>query len=126
MHQYTKLVSAIKAIRDVPVIMHICGKLDDVIEDIGRCGVDGISCEEKVDAPKAIENLKKVDHHVCLIGGVNAAGTLFSGNADKVREEVVKAIKDGYHMIAPSCSIPPATPLECLTAMVEEAEKNSK
>ncbi|MBE3585948.1 MtaA/CmuA family methyltransferase [Desulfofundulus thermocisternus] len=107
-------------LQDIPTIIHICGKLDDVIEDIAGLGVTAISVETKVDAPKAVEKLKKFGRHIPLIGGVDAAHTLFSGNIDKVKEEVRKAIDDGYNMIAPGCSIPPATPTACLRAMVDE------
>ncbi|AEG13700.1 methyltransferase MtaA/CmuA family [Desulfofundulus kuznetsovii DSM 6115] len=107
-------------LQDVPTIIHICGKLDDVIEDIASLGVTAISVENKVDAPKAVEKLKKYNRHIPLIGGVDAAHTLFSGNVEKVKEEVRKAIADGYSMIAPGCSIPPATTIACLRAMVDE------
>lgn len=109
-------------LRDIPTIIHICGKLDDVIDDIAGLGVTAISVETKVDAPKAVEKLKKFDRCIPLIGGVDAVHALFSGNVEKVKEEVAKAASDGYHMIAPGCSIPPGTPTECLRAMVEAAE----
>ncbi|MEW6423227.1 MAG: MtaA/CmuA family methyltransferase [Bacillota bacterium] len=109
-------------LRDIPTIIHICGKLDDVIEDIAGLGVTAISVETKVNAPQAIEKLKKFDRPIPLIGGVDAPHTLFSGNVEKVRAEVSKAIADGYHMIAPGCSIPPATSVASLRAMVEQVE----
>ncbi|MGB9903353.1 MAG: uroporphyrinogen decarboxylase family protein, partial [Desulfotomaculales bacterium] len=108
------------ALADIPTIIHICGKLDDVIEDVAGLGATAISVEPKVDAPRAIEKLKRFDRHIPLIGGVDAAHTLFSGNLDKIKEEVRKAVADGYHMIAPGCSIPPATSTASLRAMVEQ------
>lgn len=110
-------------LRDVPTIMHICGKLDKVIEDIADLGVTAISVEERVDAPAALEKLSRYDHFIALIGGVNAATTLFSGSVDEVAAEVKKAIADGYHMIAPGCSIPPAAPTANLKAMIDAAEE---
>lgn len=112
----------LEQLRNIPTIIHICGNLDDVMEDIANLGVTAISVETKVDAPKSIEKLKKFDRFIPLIGGVDAVHTLFSGNVQKVKEEVNKAIVDGYHMIAPGCSIPPGTSTECFRAMVEEAE----
>lgn len=112
----------LEELRDVPTIIHICGQLDDVIEDIAGLGVTAISVETKVNAPRAIEKLKKFDRFIPLIGGVDAVHTLFSGDVAKVREEVSRAIADGYHMIAPGCSIPPGTPTKSLRAMVEQAE----
>lgn len=113
-----------ESLRGIPTIMHICGKLDDVIEDVADLGVTAISVEDKVDAPAAIRKLARYDHFIALIGGVDAVHTLFSGNVDKVAEEVKKAMADGYHMIAPGCSIPPATPIANLRAMVETVEQD--
>lgn len=111
-------------IGDVPAIIHVCGKLDDVIEDIAGLDVTAISVETKVDAPGAVKKLKKFDRFIPLIGGVDAVHTLYSGNVKRVKEEVSRAIADGYHMIAPGCSIPPGTPTRSLRAMVEQAESN--
>lgn len=111
----------IEQINKVPIIIHICGKLDAVIDDIASMGVDGISIETKVNAVEAAAKLKKYDRPVALIGGVDAVHTLFSGTPEKVAGEVVKAIEDGYTMIAPGCSIPPAAPVSSLKAMVAAA-----
>ncbi|MEW6423754.1 MAG: MtaA/CmuA family methyltransferase [Bacillota bacterium] len=109
-------------LQTIPTIIHICGKLDDVIEDIAGLGVTMISVDPKVNAPKAIEKLKKFERFIPIIGGVDTANTLFSGNVNKIKEEVSKAIADGYHMIAPGCAIPPSTSVRALRAMVEQAE----
>lgn len=109
-------------LKDIPTIIHICGKLDDVIGDIAGLGVAAISVETKVDAPRAVERLKGFDRSIALIGGVDAVHNLFSGNVEKVREEAVRSIADGYHMLAPGCSIPPGTTTECLRAMVEASK----
>jgi len=113
-----------EGLREIPTIMHICGKLDDVIDDVAGLGVTAISVEDKVDAPAALEKLSRYDRFIALIGGVNAVHTLFSGSVDKVAAEVKKAMAEGYHMIAPGCSIPPATPVAALRAMVETVEQN--
>ncbi|MFZ5632325.1 MAG: MtaA/CmuA family methyltransferase [Bacillota bacterium] len=103
---------------DIPTIIHICGKTDAIIEDMANLGATAISVEEKTSAPEAIKKLARYDRHIALIGGVNAPNTLYSGNIDKIIAEVRKAVADGYHMIAPGCSIPPGASTDGLRAMV--------
>jgi len=100
-------------------ILHICGKLDRVIEDVAMTGTTALSVDINVDVPKAKDILTRQERFIPLMGGVNAAHTLFSGSPDEVKNEVRKAILDGYSFIAPSCSIAPGTPTENLLAMVE-------
>ncbi|MHB1042913.1 MAG: MtaA/CmuA family methyltransferase [Eubacteriales bacterium] len=109
----------VAGLQDIPTIMHICGKLDDVIEDVAGLGVTAISVEESVDAPAAIKKLSRFNRFIALIGGINAPKTLYSGDVGKVVAETRKAVENGYHMVAPGCSIPPATPIGSLRAMVE-------
>lgn len=116
----------VESLQDVPTIMHICGKLDAIIEDIANLGVTAISVEEKVDAPAAVKKLSDYDRFISLIGGINAPATLFSGSVDKVIEETRKAVADGYHIIAPGCSVPPATAISSLRAMVHGVNPNVK
>lgn len=113
----TKLISEIKG----PTIIHICGKLDAVIKDVAMTGITALSVEPKVNAARAKEVLSEFDRYIPLIGGVDAVHTLFNGEPADVKKEVEGAIAAGYSMIAPGCSIPPATPLDNLLAMVEAA-----
>ncbi|MGE5544290.1 MAG: MtaA/CmuA family methyltransferase [Bacillota bacterium] len=115
----------VDSLQDIPTIMHICGKLDAIIEDIANLGVTAISVEEKVDAPAAVKKLSSYDHFISLIGGINAPSTLYSGDIDRIAEETRKAVADGYHMIAPGCSIPPATTIASLRTMVDTVSRNA-
>lgn len=107
----------------VPTIMHICGKLNPIMQGVAETGVTAISVEPSVDAPAAVEVLKTFDRHIPLIGGVDAVITLFSGTADDVRADVKKALEGGYSMIAPGCSVPPAATIENLRMMVKAVEE---
>lgn len=40
-------------------VLHICGSTQDIIQDMGSIGYDGISIEEKVDIAKAKEDMGK-------------------------------------------------------------------
>jgi [methyl-Co(III) methanol-specific corrinoid protein]:coenzyme M methyltransferase len=101
----------------VPTILHICGKLNPIIQGVAETGTTAVSVEPSIDAPAAIEVLQTFDRPIPLIGGVDAVVTLFSGTPDDVRADVKKALEDGYSMIAPGCSVPPAATTEVLQAM---------
>lgn len=105
-----------------PAILHICGKVDAVVEQMARTGAAVLSVEPKTDVRLAREKLAGLDRFVAIAGGVDAIGALFSGTPAEVRDSVRAAVEAGYHMIAPGCSIPPATPLPNLKAMVEAVQ----
>ncbi len=107
----------------VPTIMHICGKVNPIGKLIAETGATAISVEPSVDAPGLVADLATFGRPIPLIGGVDAVTTLFSGSPDDVKADVRKALADGYAMIAPGCSVPPAATTENLRAMVEAAEE---
>ncbi len=109
----------------VPTIMHICGRLNPIMQGVAETGATAISVEPSVDAPAAIEVLKTFGRPIPLVGGVDAVTTLFTGTVDDVRADVKKALEGGYTMIAPGCSVPPAAGTEILRTMVKAVEELS-
>ncbi|MHB8869546.1 MAG: MtaA/CmuA family methyltransferase [Thermoleophilia bacterium] len=116
-------VTQIANLPSVPTIMHICGKLNPIMAEVAETGVTGISVEPSVDAVAAKDVLKGFPRHIALIGGVDAVETLFSGTPEDVKNDVRKALADGYDMIAPGCSVPPSAETANLRAMVEAVEE---
>jgi [methyl-Co(III) methanol-specific corrinoid protein]:coenzyme M methyltransferase len=113
----------IAALSAVPTILHICGKLDPIIDDIAQTGVTAISVEPKVNAAEAKEKLRGYGRFIPLIGGIDAVTTLFGGRPEDVELAAVAAAREGYDMLAPGCSIAPGSPLGNLRAMVSGAAK---
>lgn len=106
----------------VPTILHICGKVNPLIEDMIATGATAFSVDIVVDVKDIKEKIAKSGRHVAVVGGVDAVNTLFYGKeVEPVQAQVKEAIELGYDLIAPSCSIPPATPDFKLKAMVEAA-----
>lgn len=103
----------------VPKILHICGKLDAIAELVGQTGADILSIEPKTD----LKNMRlKCGPDMLLMGGVDTATTLFSGDAAAVRQACKVSIEGGVQILAPGCSISPGTPFENLLAIVDVAK----
>lgn len=113
----------IQQLRDVPTILHICGKVDSVIVDLANTGVDALSLDIKVDIRAVKATLGRLGKKIPLIGGIDCIRTLLPKGPEDVEEEVLDALDDGYDIIAPCCSIPPATPTANLLAMVSAAKQ---
>ena len=105
---------------DAPVILHICGNVDKIIGFMQETGCAGISLEPKSDTELA---RKVVGSQGVLIGGVDAATTLFMKGPDVVKEAAREQIDMGLDILAPGCAIAPGTPTDNLLAMVEVAKE---
>ncbi len=103
----------------VPKILHICGKVDRIVEWMGQTGADILSLEPKADAWLARE---KCGPDTILLGGADTAQTLFLKDAETVKRACEKSIADGIQILAPGCAVAPGTSTENLLAMVEVAK----
>lgn len=106
----------------VPVILHICGKLDKVMPDIAATGVSAISVETAVDIPAAKAAFREAGIHTPIVGDINPSGVLLQGSPEEVKAAVRDALARGVDIISPGCAVAPSTPLCNLKAMVEAAK----
>ena len=113
-----KQVEALNA----PVILHICGNVDKIVGFMHETGCAGLSLEPKSDTQRAREVVGSAS---VLIGGVDAATTLFMKGPDVVKDAAREQIDMGLDILAPGCAIAPGTPTENLLAMVEVAKEYS-
>ncbi len=95
-----------------PIVLHICGNTDPIMEMMCETGVAGISIEEKADLKRAVEIAHK--RGVRVFGNVSSATTLFRGTPEEVYREAVRAIENGADFLCPGCGIAPHSPLENL------------
>ena len=105
-----------------PVILHICGNVDKIIGFMYETGCAGISLEPKSDTKLARTIVGSVG---VLIGGVDAATTLFMKGPDDVKDASREQAEMGLNVLAPGCAIAPGTPTANLLAMVEVAKEYS-
>lgn len=121
---YERRVIAAVAKR-VPVIVHICGKLDQVMTDIAATGADAISVESAVDIPAARQKFDEAGIKTPILGAVHPIKALLEGMPEDVAAAVKKSVADGVALVSPDCSVAPNTPLKQLVAMVETTENLS-
>ncbi len=101
-----EIISRVKG----PVVIHICGNTDPIIEMMCETGAVGISIEEKADLKRAAE----IAHSkgVKVFGNVATATTLFQGTREESYKEAIKALENGTDFLCPGCGIAPRSPLE--------------
>ena len=116
----TRVITSVA--KKIPVIVHICGKLDQVMTDIAATGADAISVESAVDIPAARKKFDEAGIRTPIIGAVHPIKALLEGTAEDVAAAVRKSAADGAALISPDCSVAPNTSLENLIAMVEASK----
>ncbi len=104
----------------VPVILHICGNVDKIVPFMHETGSAALSIEPKADVVSA---RRAVGIGGILIGGVDAATTLFMKTPEVVQEAAREQADMGLDVLAPGCAVAPGTPTANLLAMVEVAKE---
>jgi uroporphyrinogen decarboxylase len=114
---------------NVPVVFHCCGKLDQVIPNLIRWGVDAVhpiqpSCND-------IYSLKKQwGNYLSFIGNMSIEGVLAFGSQDEIisdtREHIDRLSYDGGYVVASSHSITDAIPIQNYYTMIDAAIKYGK
>lgn len=100
-------------------LLYIGGNVGSMVPFLMNCGYDGVSVDEEVN----IREIKSALVNVKILGNVSSNAVLASGSPLQVKAAVKKAIEDGADLIEPSYGIPPETPTENITAMVEAARE---
>jgi len=109
----------------LPVSIHSCGDITEIIPDLIEIGVNIIS-------PLQAEALdfkflkKKYGDNLAFWGGVSTQRTLPHGTPDDVRAEIKERInvlaKNGGYILAPSHELQGDIPLENMLAFIDEAQ----
>ncbi len=107
-----------------PLIYHSDGLLNNVLEDIIKCGVDALHPIE----PKAMDIREvrlQVGQRLALIGNIDVGDILTRGTPERIREQVRQNIEwmDSYpgYCIGSGNSIPEYIPIENYKAMLDAA-----
>jgi [methyl-Co(III) methanol-specific corrinoid protein]:coenzyme M methyltransferase len=95
----------------IPLILHICGRTVDRMDDIAQTGMAAFHYDSK---NKPQESMDAVKGRIALVGNINNPETLFAKNPEDVRNEVLANLEAGIQMVGPECAIPLQTSLENL------------
>lgn len=100
-------------------ILHICGDMLPMIENMISSNADGLSLEEKTNPYKVVE---AVGGRAALIGNVGVVSPLLQGTPDAVRAAATESAKAGFNIISAGCGLSALIKKENLVAMVEAAK----
>jgi [methyl-Co(III) methanol-specific corrinoid protein]:coenzyme M methyltransferase len=101
---------------DSVTVLHICGKVNSILDYMADCGFEGLSVEEKVGSPKKAKEI--IGNRARFVGNISSPFTLLPGPIEKIKAESKQALEEGVDVLAPGCGIAPMTPLENIKAMV--------
>jgi len=116
-----KMYDLVKA-RGKKVVIHCCGKVDEIMPDLIEAGVDVFNPfqPEVMDVYKM---KKEFGNDITFWGGISTQRLLPFGTVQEVRDEVHSLLdnigRDGGYIIAPAHSIPGDARPENINAMIE-------
>jgi [methyl-Co(III) methanol-specific corrinoid protein]:coenzyme M methyltransferase len=91
-----------------PVVLHVCGNTDLIIDQMCDTGAAGISIEEKTDLRRAVD----IAHarRIKVFGNVGNAA--LDSTPEKAYQEAISALENGTDFLCPGCGVAPRTPME--------------
>ncbi|MCB2294846.1 methylcobamide--CoM methyltransferase [Clostridium algoriphilum] len=113
-----KIINAVHAM-NIPVIVHICGKMSAVKKHIPKIKSDAISTDSSIN----LKMLKQEFPEITTMGNVSTFLLEF-GDEEKIANQTVRLVKDGINIISPACGLSTSTPLkniESMTKIVKES-----
>lgn len=112
-----KLVDSIKE-GNVSTIVHICGQMKNVYQEVNKIRSDVLSFDSIVNIKDARKNLGDR----LLMGNVSTY-TIEFGEPKKITELTQKCVKDGSNIISPACGLGMKSPLTNVKSMLEALVK---
>jgi len=104
-----------------PVVLHICGKVDAILDSMVATGADALSIDTKTDLTLALD---AAAGNATVIGPVGTTDVLLAGGPNDAAAACRSLIDAGVSIVAPSCAIPPGTPTANVRAMVDAASSH--
>lgn len=107
----------------IPVIIHMCGQVDKILDSIIDTGAAVIEIDEKTNLNLAKD---KCRNKTTIFGAITPA-TLTFGSKNDIEEEISRNLEicmpDYGYILAPGCTIGANTPLENIRTFVEFGRK---
>jgi uroporphyrinogen decarboxylase len=104
------------------VMIHCCGKVDELFPDLIECGLD-IFNPFQPEVMDVFEIKRRYGDRLCFYGGISTQRTLPYGTVAEVEDEVNRLIdlvgKNGGYIASPAHDIPADAKPENIAAMIE-------
>jgi MtaA/CmuA family methyltransferase len=101
-------------------IIHICGKLKTIYDDLNALNSDAISFDSITSARQVVENV----HNKVIMGNVSTFA--LENNKDNIKSISNSCLESGVDILSPACGIGPKTKLENIQILVECAKNYKK
>ncbi len=108
---------------NVPSVIHICGKTNDIVVPMMESGARAISVDQKNDV---VETRKKLGNDALVFGNYDPYNVLVAGTPELVKETMIKCIDDGVSAVWPGCDIWPTVPPENFKTMMETVKEHRR
>ena len=113
---YKKLIDTIHSY-NVPVIVHICGNANTIIEGLNNIGRMAYSFDSMVNMRSVKAKLK-----TNLMGNVSTQ-LLHSGEKEKIISITKNCIDSGVNIVSPACGLSMATPIENMKTLTDYVKR---
>ncbi len=102
-------------------LLHVCGDISHLLEEVGSCSADGVLLDARMDLPKAAERLPR---SVVVLGNLDPKRVVHRGTAEDVRWETRRLLRNTKrirnYIFSTGCDVPLEAPLKNLEAMMGE------
>lgn len=115
---YKEIVREIHAL-NVPVIIHICGRADTIIDGLNTIGANALSFDSIMSMRYVKSRL-----NTKLMGNISTQ-LLHTGDREKIVSITNNCIASGVDIVSPACGLSMATPINKLRTMTEYVKEGS-
>lgn len=111
-----KVIRGIKALHEIPVYTHTCGRIGDRLELMAETGTDGIDTLD----PPPLGNIdladakRRIGRQLFIKGNMDPVNMILHGSPAQVYEDALRCLSigapGGGYILSSACSIPPHAP----------------
>lgn len=103
-----------------PIILHICGNVEDRLQCIKKTGFQMFHMDSRNNIASSLDVLGE---KMCVTGCINNPRILSQGSLTQVRQQVKSNLRDGIKLISPECALPLNVPGDNLRELVKTAHQ---
>jgi len=108
---------------NIQTVCHICGNLDNIVEDVAGIGYAGVEVDYKTNIANAAKVLKGKS---VVFGTIDPTGVFYTGSPEKVEMETKKTLEyfgGSGIIIGAGCALSPMTPEDNIKMFVKTVKE---